>query len=155
MKAMLVDENQNLVWSEVDDPKIKEDEVDKLFKKLNDSGFVFINKEILYLGQNLTNASIEKLINGILKYTEQNPYWQNLDENSKMTLEEKESINGFLDHVKGFKKKFEDIQNGKNVSNLRLRLANMNDIGRNIFFGNHVSCCNKVESDYAGYRNIH
>ena len=131
--------------------KIKEDEVDKLFKKLSDSGFVFINKEILYSGQNLTNASIEKLINGILKYIEQNPYWQNLDENSEMTLEEKESINGFLDHVKGFKKKFEDIQNGKNVSNLRLRLANMNDIGRNIFFGNHVSCCNKVESDYAGY----
>lgn len=133
--------------------KISKKEYEDFVKALEANDFSIENKEILYTGVKLTNGALEKIIDIIIKYSETNEYWKTAlsNENSSIPEVERESLTGFIDHIKGFKKKLEDIKKGKNISNIHLKLADPNNIGRNIFFGNHVGCCNSVESSYAGY----
>ncbi len=129
--------------------QISEEETDKLKEHLSKfCGVTFFNNKI-YKGQNEIEASyVETLINTILKYKEENPYWNGTDSNSNV---DRSPIEGFIDHMNSIKTKLEELKNARNVEDLRLRLTDENDIGRNIFFGNHVGCCNSVESSYAGY----
>lgn len=132
---------------------ISSEKVEELFKLLDANGFTIFNNAVYYAEQKLSNVAVEKLINLILKHAEQNEQWRKVlnGEDIEASALERENMAGFVDHIKGFKKKLEDIQSGRNISDIYVRLSDVNDIGRNIFFGNHVGCCNKVESDYAGY----
>ena len=132
--------------------KIKPEELEKFVENLNKNGFIIINNKIIYQGEELSRSSIEKLLKTILEYTNKNEYWQSaLNNSGEITAEERDGATGFIDHIKGLQTKFNEIQNGRNVSNIYLRLSDPDNIGRNLFFGNHVGCCNSVESNYAGY----
>ena len=53
--------------------------------------------------------------------------------------------------MNGIATRIEQVKASRTVNDIHFRLTDDNDIGRNIFFGNHVSCCNSVNSAYAGY----
>jgi len=129
--------------------QISEEETDKLKEHLSKyCGVTFFNNKI-YKGQNEIEPNyVETIINEILKYKDENPYWNGTDNDPDVN---RSPIDGFIDHITSIKTKLEELKNARSVEDLRLRLTDENDIGRNIFFGNHVGCCNSVASSYAGY----
>jgi len=133
--------------------KISTEETDKLMDKLSQNGFTIFDNKIFKNGQTLTNPDIERFLDIVITHTENENYWKSAkgEGNLELTSEEKEGATGFMDHIKGFKKRYEDVKNSKNVQGIRVRLTDDNDIGRNIFFGDHVGCCNSVTSSYAAY----
>lgn len=132
--------------------KIKPEELENFYRHLSQRGFTIINNKILFQNQTFNKNLIASLINTIISYSNTSKYWTAaLNQSSDIPASEIDSINGFMDHINGFKRKYEEIQSGKSISNLHLTLSNPNDIGRNIFFGDHVGCCNSVSSTYAGY----
>jgi len=147
LKTNLVTELQGELLS-----KISETERTNLLNILKDNGFVIINETLFKDGEILSNSDIEKIVNIILDYIELDKYWKSaLKENSTLPQSETDGAKGFVDHIKGIKIRFNEIKNAKNIEGIYVRLSNDNDIGRNIFFGNHVGCCNSVDSSYAGY----
>ena len=133
--------------------KISADEREKLTEALQRQGFALYNNNIFKNGNNLTNPDIERFLDVVINHFTTSNYFKSAQGkgNETLTQDEINGATGFMDHINGFKKKSEDIRNAKNVENLYFRLSDDNNIGRNIFFGNHVGCCNKVESTYAGY----
>ena len=58
-----------------------------------------------------------------------------------------ENVNEFLNHLESRIKDLNDAAQLKDMSEeLYVRLSDDDDIGRNIFFGNHVSCCTSVQN---------
>jgi len=133
--------------------KINSKEKEKLFKKLENGNYSILNFEILKNNQVAQHSEIGTLIEKILNHIKTEQYWKSAIENDNIEIpqEEKDAITAFYDHIKGYKKKFNDIKNGRCINNLSFRLADSSNIGRNLFFGNHVGCCNSVESAYAGF----
>ena len=61
---------------------------------------------------------------------------------------EKENLkNELINHLlKGRKKEVSDLASMANAKmDLQLRLSDVDDVGRNLFIGNHVSCCTSVD----------
>ncbi|MBE7708979.1 MAG: GNAT family N-acetyltransferase [Cyanobacteria bacterium SIG32] len=133
--------------------KISADEREKLTETLQRQGFTLYNNNIFKNGNNLTNPDIGRFLEVVTNYFSTSNYFKSAQGkgNETLTQDEIDGATGFMDHINGFKKKCEDIKNAKNVENLYFRLSDDDNIGRNIFFGNHVGCCNSVESTYAGY----
>lgn len=128
--------------------KIALNETASLENKLKAQGFYFKDDQII-----ASNNDIGKFLKIVISHFETSNYFKALSGNSNIQLSQDEidGASGFMDHINGLKKKYDNIQISKNVSDIYFRLSDDNDIGRNIFFGNQVGCCNSVESSYAGY----
>ncbi len=133
--------------------KMNKAETDKLIEYLKRSGFTFFNNRVYKSGKELDNKEIESFVDAVISYTSSNKYFsERLDENGQAVSEtEIEGINGFSDHIKSYKNRIQEIKGARTVKDIHFRLSDEDDIGRNIFFGNHVGCCNSIESSYAGY----
>ena len=133
--------------------KINTKETDKLIKHLSQNNFKIENNKICYCGNEIKDNELGKFLDCVIKYTDKNEYWKSARGQGQMQLSqaERDGAAGFMDHINGFRKKVEDIRNARNIDNIHFRLSDDDNIGRNIFFGNHVSCCNSIESTYAGY----
>lgn len=84
-----------------------------------------------------SQGDLSKIIKQVEKEIENNKYWE---ENSP-------DIKTFKDHIQIHKKNIQDIEKIKNVSEeLSVKLWDKNNVGRNIFFGNHVGCCTSIGS---------
>ena len=104
--------------------KLDQQEVAKIIKILDDM-------ELDSASQN----KLPKIIKAIENHIQSNDYWkqQNAD------------IKEFLDHIKIHKKNIHDLESLKDTNEeLYVRLWDNDDIGRNVFFGNHVGCCTSV-----------
>ena len=56
-------------------------------------------------------------------------------------------IKTFLDHINIHKKNIHDVEQLKDTEEeLCVRLWDNDDVGRNLFFGNHVGCCTSIGS---------
>lgn len=127
---------------------IHEEVYKNLCSKLNKTEAKKLNEEIVKKGFEIDNikneiVDVERYADFLLNY----PF----DFTRIKGLAEKEAISMFKDHIQGHKKKISDLRNARDVENVYFRLTDDNNIGRNIFFGNHVGCCNSVESTYGGY----
>lgn len=152
---------------------IKQEERDKLQAKLQEAGFTIFNNELYKNGKKAENSDIEKFTEKAMKYVEANGYWHvddpltievvaaedigterdNRSNNDPYNRRGSElvGISAFFDHLKGFHNRLQEVKNARTVNDIHFRLTDENNIGRNIFFGNHVGCCNSVESTHAGY----
>lgn len=101
--------------------------------------------EIAKLNQILQDNNIDtagqkdlpKIIKLIEKELETNEYW-------KGTLPD---IKTFKDHIQIHKKNIHEVEQLRDTTEeLYVRLWDNDNIGRNIFFGNHVGCCTSVGS---------
>jgi len=133
--------------------KIKPEATDKLKQKLSENGYAIFNNKIYYNGAEIPDEKLDNFTNVVKNYIEKDDYWKSAHGNGsrKLTDEEIEGITGFTDHLKDAAARIKEIQGARTVNDISFRLADENDIGRNIFFGNHVSCCNSVDSNYAGF----
>ena len=131
--------------------QIKEDERENLMECLKYNNFSISDNKILKDGQSVKNTELESFINIVEDYISKNTYWDGSDESQYTEAYESESVAGFKDHLKNLKEHLNEIKGARTVTDIHFRLSDENDIGRNIFFGNHVGCCNSVESTFAGY----
>lgn len=81
---------------------------------------------------------LSKIIKAIEDEIKNNEYWQ-------------DKINPYIiifkEHIKIHKQNIQNIEKLKNSKeDLSVRLWDKNDIGRNLFFGNHVGCCTAIGS---------
>ena len=106
-------------------------------------------KEIEALVQIVTDMNIEqagqkdlvKIIKAMEEHIKGSEYWQNNNNTD---------IKTFKDHIKIHKKNIQSIEQLKNTTEkLSVRLWNKDDVGRNLFFGNHVGCCTSIGNSNA------
>ncbi len=132
--------------------KIKPEETEKLMKNLTAQGYTIFNNNLYKNGEQIKNNDLEKFTETVTNYITQNEYWQSINNpNCQLTEDEKTGIAAFTDHLKDIANHIKEIRGAKTVNDIYLRLSDDNNIGRNIFFGNHVGCCNSVDSSFAGY----
>ncbi len=133
--------------------QINTKETQKLKEELEKHNYQITNNEILSSNEKIKDNELGKFLDYIIKYTDKNNYWKSAkgQGNIKLPQSEIEGATGFMDHINGFRKKVVDIKNAREVNNIHFRLSDDDDIGRNIFLGNHVGCCNSIESNYAGF----
>ena len=146
LRYNLINIFQDELWD-----KINADERDKLIQHLSSNGYSLFNNEIFRNGKKAENSDIERFIDTTVNYITNNSYWKDVNVNSELPSDEIIGIAGFTDHLNGHQKRLQEIKSARTVNDIHFRLTDDNDIGRNIFFGNHVGCCNSVESTYAGY----
>ena len=133
--------------------KISKEETDKLKEHLSQFGYVMFNNNIFSRGNEIKDNELGNFLDCVINYVNKNNYWKSAKGEGSMRLSdsEAEGATGFMDHINGFRKRIDDIKNARNVNDIHFSLSDDNDIGRNIFLGNHVGCCNSIESSYAGY----
>lgn len=146
LKYNVINVFQDELWN-----SISTEETKKLTDYLASKGFKIYNNNIYKSGQVATNLDIENFVNLTVQYIGNKDYWKNVNVNSDLPSDEIAGVAGFTDHINGLQRRIEEIKGAKTINNIHFRLIDDNDIGRNIFFGNHVGCCNSVESTYAGY----
>ena len=163
LKYNVINIFQDDLWN-----SIKAEETQKLTEHLEKQGFKIFNNNLYKSGKAATNSDIENFINTTVNYISNNEYWSKArienaiqrihfdeqndnDNNEHITSGEIAGVTSFTDHINGFQKRVDEIKNARTINNIHFRLTNDDDIGRNIFFGNHVGCCNSVESTHAGY----
>lgn len=139
---------QDELWNKMD-PK----ETEKLMAHLSTYGYTIFNNHIYKGGQEIENNALENFADTVVKYIENNKYFANHTDTNGQTVsaDEIEGITGFMDHIKDHQKRIKEIHGAKTVNDIYFRLSDDDNIGRNIFFGNHVGCCNSIESSHAGY----
>ena len=132
--------------------KINPEETEKLMQNLDAKGYTLFNNKLYHNGEIIKNTDIEYFAQAALDYITNDKYWTSAAAaDSELSEDERNGINAFKDHLKDNIHHLKEIRGAKTVSNIYFRLSNDDDIGRNIFFGNHVGCCNSVDSTYAGY----
>ena len=139
---------QDDLWAKID-----EKQTEKLMQHLANYGYTIFNNKIFKNNSEITNNELEYFVSTVLSYIKTDQYWvgHKNENNEDISANEIEGITGFSDHLNGQKQKLIEIRNSRTVNDIHFRLSDDNNIGRNIFFGNHVGCCNSVESTYAGY----
>ena len=106
--------------------RLDQNEIAKLLQILEDNNI-----------DTASQKDLPKIIKLIEKELEINEYWY---ENSP-------DIKTFKDHIQIHKKNIHDVEHLKDITEeLYVRLWDNDDIGRNIFFGNHVGCCTSIGS---------
>ncbi len=94
---------------------------------------IMIEKGINEPGQ----KTLPKIIKAFEKEFETNDYWK----------QNNPDIQTFKDHIEIHKKNARDVEELKETSDdLYVRLWDKDNVGRNLFFGNHVGCCTSVGS---------
>lgn len=132
--------------------KINSEETKKLMEKLEVQGYTIFNNKLYKNGTEISNNDLEKFTQCVINYITEDKYWKSATvENSELTEDEITGITAFQDHIKDIANHIKEIRGAKTVNDIYLRLSDDSNIGRNIFFGNHVGCCNSVNSSYAGY----
>ena len=110
----------------------------ELAKRLDQNQIAKINQILVKNGfETAGQKDLPKIIKLIEKELDTGEYWkQNTPE-----------IKTFKDHIQIHKKNFHDVAQLKDATEeLHVRLWDKDDVGRNIFFGNHVGCCTSVGS---------
>ena len=106
--------------------KLDQNEVAKLTQILNDMQI-----------DSASQKELAKIMKAVEAAIDNNDYWK----------QENPAIKEFLDHIKIHKKNIHAVKDLKDSNEeLFVRLWDNDDIGRNIFFGNHVGCCTSVGS---------
>ncbi|MDR1169000.1 MAG: hypothetical protein LBK53_08975 [Heliobacteriaceae bacterium] len=117
--------------------RLDQNETDKLQKILESNDI-----------QNADRKQLETIIKALEAEMAGNPYWRSKDK----------SIVEFKSHINGtHKKAIHDLQNMKNsTDNLLVRLSDDDNVGRNIFLGNHVGCCTSLGkgNEYAACQHL-
>lgn len=123
--------------------KINKVQTDKLIKALMDGGYKIDMFSITRDGQEVDKKDLEKLIN-ILKdeINLNSEFW-----GKPLVDERAESVkNELVDHILGIHRKaVADLQAMADTKmDLQVRLSDDDDVGRNLFLGNHVGCCTSI-----------
>ena len=106
--------------------RLDQNEIAKLIQILEDNNI-----------DTATQKDLPKIMKLIEKELETNEYWKG----------DSPDIKTFKDHIKIHKKNIHDVEQLKDITEeLYVRLWDNDDVGRNIFFGNHVGCCTSVGS---------
>lgn len=118
-------------------------QTDKIINAILDAGYELGTENITKDGQAIVQKDLEKIVD-IFKDTINNNsvFWDKpLSDNNAERLK-----NELIDHLlKGRKKEVADLASMTNTRmNLVVRLADTDDIGRNLFLGNHVGCCTAI-----------
>ena len=109
-----------------------------LVRRLDQNQIAKINQILVENGfETAGQKDLPKIIKLIEKELDTGEYWkQNTPE-----------IKTFKDHIQIHKKNIHDVEQLKDATEeLHVRLWDKDDVGRNIFFGNHVGCCTSVGS---------
>lgn len=117
---------------------------DKILTALENAGYKIGATEITKNGAAVTKNDLEKIVDIFKDTINANPeFW---DKPLADVHAEREK-NELMDHLlKGRRKEVSDLSNMTDVNmDLTVRLADVDDIGRNLFLGNHVGCCTSVE----------
>lgn len=133
--------------------KINSQETGKMMQKMQSLGYTIFNNNLYKNGSSIADNDLENFAKSVQNYIDNDEYFKSAigKGNKQLTEEEKEGVTAFMDHLKNIIIHLEEIKGAKTVNDICLRLSDSNDIGRNIFFGNHVGCCNSVDSSFAGY----
>lgn len=132
--------------------KINPEETAKLMKVLNAEGYTIFNNILYKNGAVISNNDLERFTDSVIHYISTDKYWKSATANdTELPEDEITGITAFKDHINDVANHLKEIRGSKTVSDICLRLSDDNNIGRNIFFGNHVGCCNSVDSSFAGY----
>ena len=128
-------------------------ETQKLMDHLSNKGYTIFNNRIFRGGQEIADSELEAFADTVINYVENSNYFKNhIDSNGRaISSTEIDGADGFSDHIKDFKHHIDSVKKSRTVKDIHFRLSDDSDIGRNIFFGNHVGCCNSIEASYAGY----
>ena len=123
---------------------VEKKQTDKILVALTDEGYKIDAEKITKNGEAVGQKDLERIVD-VFKETinENNEFWDKPLANAKQ-----ESLkNELIDHLlKGRKKEVADLaQISDEKMDLAVRLSDDNDIGRNIFLGNHVGCCTSVD----------
>lgn len=122
---------------------VSKKETAKITKALTDAGYVLRENGIIKDGKLATREDLKQIVDLIeTKINENSAFWD-----TKLSNETKDNAkNEFKDHLlNGRRKDVQDLMRLKDTSmDLYLRLTDDNDIGRNLFLGNHVGCCTSV-----------
>lgn len=107
-----------------------------LAQRLDDDEMYKLKNLLAYSNAKKANATgMLNLIDKYEKEFETNDYWK----------QDNPDIKNFKDHMAIHKKNFNDLKKiKKQTYNLKVRLWDKNDIGRNLGFGNHVGCCTSI-----------
>jgi len=122
---------------------VEKTETDKILHAMTNAGYKLDSNSITKNGGPIIQKDLEKIVD-IFKDTinKNTEFWDKPLADSKA-----ESLkNELIDHLlKGRKKEVADLASMQNVKmDLAVRLSDDDDIGRNIFLGNHVGCCTSV-----------
>jgi len=118
-------------------------ETNKIITSINNEGYSINEGNITKNDCKIDKKDLEKIV-GIFKDTiNKNPeFWDKpLEDKNAESLKLE-----LMDHLlRGRKKEVADLSTMANVKmDLIVRLSNPDDIGRNLFFGNHVGCCTSI-----------
>jgi len=119
-------------------------ETDKVLEALTDEGYKINAEKITKNGETIGQKDLEKIVD-VFKDTinENKDFWDKPLADTKQENLKNELINHLL---KGRKKEVADLSQMKNTKmDLNVRLSDDDDIGRNLFLGNHVGCCTSVD----------
>ena len=113
---------------------------DKPLGYISNNGFVKQDGTALNRQQHIT------LIQDVIDKIKENKEF-GIEKQADGTTKLNENVNEFLNHLESRIKDLNDAAQLKDMSEeLYVRLSDDDDIGRNIFFGNHVSCCTSVQN---------
>ena len=119
---------------------------------LSSRGYVIFNNKLYKNGELISNNDLDKFTELVTNYITTDKYWKSATEGSaELSENEISGVRAFRDHLNDVANHIKEIRGSKTVHDICFRLSDDSDIGRNIFFGNHVGCCNSVDSSYAGY----
>ncbi len=131
---------------------INPEETQKLHEMLSSRGYVIFNNKLYKNGELISNNDLDKFTELVTNYITTDKYWKSATEGSaELSENEISGVRAFRDHLNDVANHIKEIRGSKTVHDICFRLSDDSDIGRNIFFGNHVGCCNSVDSSYAGY----
>ena len=144
----LVNLFQNEDWN-----NLASSETDELKEHILKAGYAIVNNKIYRNGEAIKPTQLEHFVESVLSYISKSDYFKTAQgkANLELTDIEKDSANALIDHLNDVQHHLKEIRGSQSVQGLYVRLADSDDIGRNIFLGNHVGCCNSVDSSYAGY----
>lgn len=124
---------------------VDKEETGKILKAIEDAGYKLNSNGITKNGNAVNQKDLEKIV-AIFKNTinKNADFWDKplADANAESLKNE------LIDHLlKGRKKEVADLATMANAKmDLVVRLSDDDDIGRNLFLGNHVGCCTAVGS---------
>lgn len=128
---------------------VSKTQTDKILKALEDAGFeIYANTTITKNGQFVTKNDLSKVIDIFKETINQNSSFWNIP----LSDTEAEKLkNELVDHLLGtHRKTVSDLQSMADTKmDLAVRLSDDDDIGRNLFLGNHVGCCTSIGNSNA------
>lgn len=134
----LVEELNSKLFKSVD-----QEQIDKINNALKDAGYKVEPDKIHKDDKSLSRKELKEIADIFKTALKENSnYWD-----KKLPDEKSENLkNEVMDYLLiTYRKNVSDLDSIKNTKlDLQIRLSNDNDVGRNLFLGNHVSCCTAI-----------